>query len=53
MKLIKIWLEAEQELRKGNEKKCLELKNKFTSRYIKLNKEQQQYIKNYLDSIAA
>tara|TARA_R100001463_G_scaffold42546_8_gene89115 strand:+ start:3860 stop:4030 length:171 start_codon:yes stop_codon:yes gene_type:complete len=51
--LIDLWLRAEEELRKGNDNKCLDLKHKFNQRYNKLKKNDQNYVKDYLISIGA
>ena len=54
--LIQMWLDAEEENRKhtkeGNDK-CLELKDKFVEEYDKLSDEHKEYVKDYLDDLAA
>tara|TARA_R100000231_G_scaffold70872_3_gene56051 strand:- start:1661 stop:1831 length:171 start_codon:yes stop_codon:yes gene_type:complete len=52
-KLIEIWLKAEEELRNGNDDKCIELKNYFSEQYAKLNGNEQEYVKDYLYSCGA
>ena len=52
-KQIALWLKAEEELRKGNYDKCLELKDEFRERQAKLTEQQQQYIMDYLYSVGA
>tara|TARA_R100000742_G_C4253838_1_gene71923 strand:+ start:73 stop:243 length:171 start_codon:yes stop_codon:yes gene_type:complete len=49
--IIELWLDAEEELRKGNDDRCMELKDEFSKRYQKINKKEQDYVKDYLDSI--
>ena len=49
--LIYLWLEAEEENRNDNINEALRLKNKFSKRYAKLNKEQQEYVSDYLEGI--
>jgi len=51
--IIDLWLEAEEELRKGNDDKCMKLKDEFAERYDKLNKKDKEYVKDYLDSVGA
>lgn len=41
---INRWIEAENEIRKGNYEKALELKDKWKSRFDKLPKEKQEKI---------
>jgi hypothetical protein len=50
---IQLWLDAEEELRCGNDDKCLEMKEKFSQGFDELSKEDQQYTKDYLESVAA
>ena len=52
-KLIELWLEAEEELRNGNNDKCIEIKDSFSEQLAKLNNEEQKYVKDYLDSCGA
>jgi len=52
-KLIELWLDAEEELRNGNDNKCIEMKDSFSEQLVKLNKEEQEYVKDYLDSCGA
>lgn len=51
-KVIQLWLDAEEELRKGNEDKCLELKAKFSKEFDKVTPDDKLEIKDYLESIA-
>ena len=52
-KLIDLWLKAEDENRKDNTDKALELKDEFHQKYLKLDKKDQKYLNEYLDSIGA
>ena len=52
-KLIELWLDAEEELRNGHDNKCIEMKDSFSEQLVKLNKEEQEYVKDYLDSCGA
>lgn len=52
-KCIYLWLDAEEENRKDNGDKCMELKDKCRRTYSKLKKNDQIYVKDYLDSIGA
>lgn len=49
--VIQLWLDAEEENRIGNDDKCLELKDNFSIEYDKLSGEDQEYVKDYLDSV--
>jgi hypothetical protein len=51
--LVGLWLTAEEELREGNCDSCLTLKDLFIEYYTLLNKEDQECVKGYLDSVAA
>ena len=51
--VIELWLDAEEELRNGNDEKCCELKDKFIVECEKLSAEDKQYISDYLESVAA
>lgn len=51
-KVIQLWLDAEEELRKGNEDKCLELKTKFYKEFDKVTPDDKLEIKDYLESVA-
>tara|TARA_R100000315_G_scaffold62428_1_gene43939 strand:- start:3216 stop:3386 length:171 start_codon:yes stop_codon:yes gene_type:complete len=51
--LIELWLEAEEELRSGNDNKCIEFKDSFLYQYAKLNRNEQEYVRDYLDSCGA
>ena len=51
--LIELWLRAEEELRNGNDDKCIEFKDSFSEQYAKQNKNEQEYVKDYLDSCGA
>ena len=53
LKLIELWLDSEEELRNGNDDRCLEMKDYFSEQYAKLNKNEQEYVKDYLDSCGA
>lgn len=50
--LIQLWLDAEEENRKGNDKKCLEMKVIFSDEFDKLSDEDKQYVKDELDRLA-
>jgi len=49
--LVELWLEAEEENRKDNSDKCLELKEKFNQEYDKLSLEDKEFVKDELDSL--
>lgn len=54
--IIQLWLDAEEENRKHTKEgidKCLELKDKFSKKFDKLSNEDKEYVKDYLDSVAA
>ena len=51
--LIQLWLDAEEELRNGNDDKCLELKGQFSEEYDKLSDEDKQHVEDYLESCGA
>jgi hypothetical protein len=51
--LIDLWLDAEEELRNGNDEKCLEMKELFFIEKERLSNIEKEYIKDYLDSIGA
>ena len=52
-KLIELWLKAEDENRKDNIDKALKLKMNFIKIYVTLDKKDQNYITEYLNSIGA
>ena len=52
-KVIQLWLDAEEENRKGNDEKCLELKDQFSSEWEKLTLDDKQYVNDYLESVGA
>jgi hypothetical protein len=52
--LVQLWLDSEEENRTGTDesiKKCLEMKDKFMEEMKKLSEEDQEYVKDYLDSV--
>jgi ribosome assembly protein YihI (activator of Der GTPase) len=51
--IIQLFLDAEEELRNGNEDKCLELKAQFQEELKKLSKEDEQYVREYLEDLGA
>ena len=51
--LIQLWLDAEEQLRKGDDDKCLEMKKKFIGEYNKLSEKDKDFICDYLDSVGA
>ena len=51
--VIQLWLDAEEELRNGNEGKCLELKDKFSNEWAKLSLDDKQEVTNELENLAA
>ena len=51
--LVGLWLTAEEENRLGNCDSCLTLKDLFIEYYTLLNKEDQECVKGYLESVAA
>jgi vacuolar-type H+-ATPase subunit B/Vma2 len=51
--LIELWLKAEEELRNGNDDRCIEFKDSFSEHYANLNKNEQEYVQEYLDSCGA
>jgi len=51
--LVDLWLTAEEELREGNCDSCLTLKDLFIEYFELINKEDQEYVRDYLEQIAA
>lgn len=51
--IIQLWLDAEEENRNGNDKKCQELKEQFSNEWEKLSLNDKQYVNDYLESVAA
>jgi len=51
--LVNLWLTAEEELREGNYDSCLTLKDLFIEYFELINKEDQEYVRDYLEQIAA
>ena len=51
--LVDLWLTAEEELREGNDDSCVVLKDLFSEYYTLLNKEDQEYVADYLETIGA
>jgi hypothetical protein len=51
--LVELWLEAEEENRKDNSAKCLELKEKFSQEYNKLSLEDKEFVRDELESLGA
>ena len=51
--VVELFLNAEEELRNGNDNKCLDLKEQFSDEYEKLSNEDKQYVKDYLESVGA
>ena len=49
--VIELWLEAEEENRLGNDKKCQDLKKQFSNEWEKLSLVDKQYVVDYLDEI--
>jgi hypothetical protein len=50
--VIQLWLDAEEENRKGNDAKCNELKGRFCEEFGDLSKDEQEHVKEYLDDVA-
>jgi hypothetical protein len=50
-KVIQLWLDAEEELRNGNDLKCIQLKTQFSIEWGKLTLDDKQYVNDYLDSV--
>jgi len=51
--IVQLFLDAEEELRNGNDDKCLDLKDQFSEEYKKLSDEDKQYVEDYLESVGA
>lgn len=51
-RVIQLWLDAEEENRNGNHKKCLELKAKFSKEFDKVTPDDKLEIKDTLESLA-
>lgn len=51
--LVDLWMTAEDELREGNYDSCLTLKDLFIEYFELINKEDQQCVRDYLESVAA
>lgn len=52
-KLIELWLQAEEENRKGKDKYCLKLKGKFYQNLKTISKRKQAHVIEYLESCGA
>jgi len=52
-KLIELWLQAEEENRKGTDKSSLKLKEKFVQNLKTISKRKQAHIIEYLESCGA
>ena len=52
-KLIELWLQAEEENRKGKDKSSLKLKEKFDKNLKTISKSKQAHIIEYLESCGA
>jgi hypothetical protein len=55
-KVIKLWLDAEEANRKHTEEgevECMNLKRKFREECKKLSNEDENYVYDYLDDLAA
>ena len=51
--IIQMWLDAEEHLRNGNDEDCQFLKDEFASIFDTLDKNNQKYVTEYLESIGA
>jgi len=51
--VIQLWLDAEEELRNGNELQAINLKTKFSNEWTKLSLDDKQYVNDYLEDVAA
>jgi hypothetical protein len=51
-KIVDLWLDAEEELRNGNDEKCLDLKEEFSNEFSKLSLDDKKEVTEYLDSVA-
>ena len=49
--IIELWMEAEEAFRNGDDEKCLELKEEFTSKYDLLLPEEREEVNEYLESV--
>lgn len=49
--VVQLWLDAEEENRNGNDEKCLELKDEFSTQFSKLGLDDKQYVNDYLESV--
>ena len=49
--LIDLWLDAEEELRNGNDEKCLEMKELFMKEKENLSDEDKEFVEDYLMSV--
>lgn len=52
-KLIELWLQAEDENRKGKNESCLQIKRKFDKNLKTISKSKQAHIIEYLKSCGA
>lgn len=50
-RVVYLWLDAEEELRRGNDAKCLELKAKFSKEFDKVTADDKREIVDYLESV--
>ena len=51
--VIQLFLDAEEELRNGNDDKCLELKAQFQEELKHLSDKDKQYVREYLEDLGA
>ena len=51
--VIQLWLDAEEENRKGNELECIRLKTQFSIEFSKLCLDDKKYVNEYLEDVAA
>jgi len=50
--IIELWLEAEEELRNGNDLIAINLKTKFSNEFSKLSLDDKKYITNEFENLA-
>ena len=51
--IIQLWLDAEEELRNGNELQAINLKTKFSNEWTKLSVDDKKEVTNELENLAA
>ena len=51
--IVQLWLDADEELRNGNDDKCNQLKEEFSNEFGKLCLDDKKEVIQYLEDLAA